>query len=134
MIEQLPQNSPNVLGFKLSGRLHDQDYAKFVPVIDTAIQSCGEIRLLAQFHDFQGWDMHALWDDIRFSATHCRQVEQIALIGDRAWERWMTGVCKPFTKATIRYFDISELDTAQAWLAEACNLSTEKSAQSVASQ
>ena len=134
MIEQLPQNSPNVLGFKLSGRLHDQDYARFVPVINAAIQAHGKIRMLAQFHEFSGWDLHALWDDIKFSATHCTKVERIALVGDRAWERWMTGVCKPFTEATIRYFDSTELDAAQAWLAEPHDSSTQHDAQSAASR
>ena len=31
----------------------------------------------------------------------------------------MAKVCKPFTMAKIRYFDVSELDAAKAWLAEA---------------
>jgi hypothetical protein len=31
----------------------------------------------------------------------------------------MAKVCKPFTIAKIRYFDDSEMEAAQAWLAEA---------------
>jgi len=31
MIEQIPQSSEKVLGFKLSGKLHDEDYKNFVP-------------------------------------------------------------------------------------------------------
>ena len=30
MIEQLASDSPKVLGFKLSGKLHDEDYQRFV--------------------------------------------------------------------------------------------------------
>ena len=54
MIEQLPQSSEMVLGFKMSGKLHDADYTIFAPVIDAAVDKGGKIRLLAQFHDFQG--------------------------------------------------------------------------------
>ena len=36
MIEQLPSDSVQVLGFKLSGKLHDADYKTFVPAIDAA--------------------------------------------------------------------------------------------------
>ena len=36
MIEQLQAPSDKVLGFKMSGKLHDEDYKKFVPVIDAA--------------------------------------------------------------------------------------------------
>lgn len=118
MIEQLSGLPTNAVGFKMSGKLHDEDYKKFVPLVDDAIAKAGKIRVLAQFHDFQGWDMHALWDDIKFSTTHCTKIDRIALVGDKAWEKWMSKVCKPFTMATIRYFDESQLDDAKSWISE----------------
>jgi hypothetical protein len=118
MIEPLPQSSDKNLGFKLSGKLHDEDYQTFVPLIDAAAAKHGKIRLLAQFHDFHGWDAHALWDDIKFSTTHCTKIERIALVGEKKWEQWMAKVCKPFTMAKIKYFDAAEIDSAWAWLGE----------------
>jgi hypothetical protein len=116
MIEQLPASSEKVLGFKLSGKLHDEDYKQFVPVIDAAAAREGKVRLLAQFHDFHGWDLHALWDDIQFATAHCTKLDRIAIVGDRKWEAWMARVCKPFTLAKIRYFDSADIDQAWAWL------------------
>jgi hypothetical protein len=118
MIEQLPSSSQNVLGFRLSGKLHDEDYKHFVPTIDAAVAQSGKIRLLAEFHDFHGWDLHALWDDIKFSTTHCTQIEKIALVGENKWEEWMAKVCKPFTMAKIQYFDASQMGAAWTWLNE----------------
>src|SRR5262245_14482535 len=118
MIGQLQSDSPKVLGFKMSGKLHDDDYKQFVPLVDDAIARSGKVRLLALFHDFHGWDLHALWDDIKFSTTHCTKIERVALVGDKAWEKWMAAVCKPFTMAKVRYFDTSEIGAAEAWLAE----------------
>lgn len=115
MIEQL-STDPQVLAFKISGTLTDADYQQFVPVIDAAIARDGKARLLVQFHDFSGWDLAALWDDIKFSATHCTKIEKIALVGDSAWESWMAMVCKPFTMATIQYFDTKDLAAAWAWV------------------
>ena len=119
MVEQIPQSSEKVLGFKISGKLHDDDYKNFVPVIDAAVAKQGTVRLLAQFNDFHGWDLHALWDDIRFSTTHVTKIERVAMVGDKAWEKWMAKVCVPFTMAKIKYFDLSEVDAAKEWLAEA---------------
>jgi hypothetical protein len=119
MIEPLQSNAPNILGFRLSGKLHDADYKQFVPAIDAALAQHGKVCLLAQFHDFHGWDMHALWDDIKFSTTHCTKIDRIALVGDKTWEKWMAKVCKPFTMAKVRYFDATEIDAAKAWLGEA---------------
>jgi hypothetical protein len=118
MIEPLAQSSDKVLGFKMSGKLHDEDYKVFVPLVDAAIAKGGKARILAQFHDFHGWDAHALWDDIKFSTTHCTKIERIALVGDTTWEKWMARICKPFTMAKIRYFDAAEIEAAEAWLAE----------------
>ena len=119
MIEQLPQSSEKALGFKMSGKLHDEDYKKFVPAIDAAVAKQGKVRLLAQFHDFHGWDLHALWDDIKFSTTHCTKIDRIALVGEKTWEKWMAKVCKPFTMAKIQYFDAADIEKAWKWLAEA---------------
>ena len=119
MIEQLTGLSDNACGFKMSGKLHDEDYQKFVPAIDAVIAKHGKVRLLAQFHEFQGWDLHALWDDAKFSTTHCTTIDRIALVGDKTWEKWMAKVCKPFTMAQIRYFEVAEVEAAKAWLAAA---------------
>jgi hypothetical protein len=116
MIEKLERSSSSVLGFKMTGKLHDEDYRQFVPEVEAAIQVGGKIRLLAQFHQFDGWDVHALWDDIKFSTKHCADVEKLALVGDRNWEKWMAKICKPFTMAKVRYFDVSEAEAAWQWL------------------
>jgi len=116
MIERIERSNNSVLGFTLGGKLHDADYDHFVPAVDAAIAAHGKIRLLAHFVDFHGWDMRALWDDIKFSTTHCTKIERIALVGDRSWEEWMAKVCKPFTMAQVRYFDASQIAAAWEWL------------------
>ena len=118
MIEMLTGLPAHTVGFKLSGKLHDADYQQFVPLVDAEIAREGKANVLAQFHDFQGWDAKALWDDVKFSTTHCTKINRIALVGEKPWEKWMAAVCKPFTMAKIRYFDASELAAARAWLAE----------------
>jgi hypothetical protein len=118
MIELLPDMPPHTVGMKLSGTLHDEDYRTFVPLVDDAIRAAGKTRILAWFHDFHGWDAHALWDDITFATTHCTTIERIALVGETSWEKWMAAVCKPFTMAKVRSFDATELDAARAWIAE----------------
>lgn len=118
MIEQLQTDSPGVVAFRLSGRLHDEDYKRFVPVVDAAIAKAGKVRLLARFEDFQGWDLHAAWDDFKLGVTHYSAFERIAMVGDRDWQEWMARLCRPFTKAEVRYFDQSQTEQAWAWVTE----------------
>ena len=118
MIQQIDRATGKILGFKMSGKLYDEDYKIFVPVVEAAMKAHGKVRLLAQFEDFHGWDLHALWDDTVFSTKHCADMERVALVGDKAWEKWMAAVCKPFTMAKIRYFDVKDVESAWKWIEE----------------
>ena len=43
MIEQLLGLPAHTVGFKLSGKLHDEDYKKFVPLVDAEIAKEGKV-------------------------------------------------------------------------------------------
>ena len=116
MIATIETDSPKVVGVKLSGKLHDEDYKRFVPMIESILTAEGKVRLFVQFEEFQGWDMHAAWDDFKFGLKHYSDFERIAMVGDRKWEKWMASFCRPFTKARVKYFDKAEVDAAWKWL------------------
>ncbi len=127
MIETIPTGSPKVVGFRFRGKLHDEDYKQFVPTIETVLTAEGKLRLFIQLEDFHGWDLHAAWDDFKFSLKHYSDFERIAMVGDRKWEEWMAGFCRPFTKAEVKYFERSEVYAAWTWLLE--NLEDDKARQ-----
>ncbi|MCG8511193.1 MAG: STAS/SEC14 domain-containing protein, partial [Rhodospirillales bacterium] len=64
-----------------------------------------------------GWTMSALWDDLKFDLKHFNDIERLAMVGDRKWEQGMAAFCKPFTTATVRYFDVKDMDDARQWVA-----------------
>ena len=108
--------SGHVLAINLTGKLDKEDYEHFIPEVERLIQEHGKLRMLVRMHDFHGWTAGALWEDLKFDMKHLRDIERIAMVGDKAWEHGMAVFCKPFTGATIRYFDQSEADQALAWL------------------
>ena len=97
---------------QLSGKLTKEDYQHFVPAVERLIKQHGKLRMVVQMHDFHGWTMGALWEDIKFDVKHFADIERLALVGDRKWEAGMAVFCKPFTRATIRYFDESKYEDA----------------------
>lgn len=111
-------NAEAVVAFRLSGKLHDEDYQTFVPMVDQVIAESGKVRMLVQFHDFEGWDARALWDDIKFATAHCHTIERIALVGEKSWQKYMAMVCKPFTMAKVQYFVATDIDDAWTWVIE----------------
>lgn len=110
------QADGQVLHVSVSGKLTKEDYEQFVPVIERRIAEHGKVRILVRMHDFHGWDAAALWDDLRFDLRHFRDIERLAIVGEKAWEHGMAVFCKPFTTAEIRYFEQDQEGEAQAWL------------------
>jgi len=101
----------------LNGKLTKEDYERFVPDTEQLIREHEKIRLLVALDDFHGWDAGALWEDIKWDARHFNHVEQVAVVGETKWQKWMAGFCQPFTTATVRYFDHDHMVEARAWLA-----------------
>lgn len=107
-----------VVEIHVDGKLTGAMYEQFVPLVDDAIKQHGKARLLFHMEDFHGWDASAMWQDTKFGVTHFIQLDRIAMVGDKAWEKWMATLSKPFTMAKVKYFDATQLDAARAWLME----------------
>jgi SpoIIAA-like len=118
-VELHEKDGGKLLVIKMSGKLTKQDYAQFVPEVERLIKQFGKIRMVCEMHDFHGWTMAALWQDIKFDVKHFADIERLALIGERKWEAGMATFCKPFTKASIRYFDKANAEEAYNWVNEA---------------
>jgi len=112
-------NGGKVLEVELTGKLADVDYQHFVPAVERLVKQHGKIRMLVNMHDFHGWTAGALWQDLKFDAKHFNDIERVAMVGETKWQHGMAVFCKPFTAATVRYFDRTAIDQAREWLISA---------------
>jgi len=110
-------NGGKTLEVAVSGKLSHSDYEHFVPRFEHLVRQHGTIRVLFEMTDFHGWEAAALWDDVKLDLKHFAAVERLAMVGDQSCEKAMSVFCRPFTTATIRYFDRAAIDDAKAWLA-----------------
>jgi hypothetical protein len=126
MIEILSQGTGKVFAMRVSGKVLHRDYHQFVPLVEELIQKHGSVRCYIEMIGFHGIELRALWDEIKFDVRHGRQIERCAVVGDRAWEAWMTRLSRPiFPRAEIRFYDVAEWDKAWEWVQE--GLATEPS-------
>lgn len=49
---------------------------------------------------------------------HFADTERLAMVGETQWQHGMATFCKPFTNATVRYFDHAEAKAVRQWLGE----------------
>jgi hypothetical protein len=78
-----------VLEVKVTGKLTAKDYKHFVPELEGLIQQHGKISVLFEMADFHGWEMGALWEDIKFDAKHFADIERLAMVGEKRWQKGM---------------------------------------------
>jgi hypothetical protein len=110
------QDGERILVVHVSGKLAKENYQRFVPEFERLVRQHGKPRVLFDMTGFHGWEAGALWDDIKFDVEHFADIERLAMIGEEKWQHGMATFCKPFTKATIRYFDHAKADEARLWL------------------
>lgn len=115
-IQLTEKDGGKTLEVRVSGKLAHEDYQHFVPEFDRLVKQHGQIRLLFEMVDFHGWEAGALWDDLKLGVKHFADIERLAMVGDKQWEKGMSVFCKPFTTAKIRYFDKAQATEAHAWL------------------
>jgi len=104
-----------VLDISLGGQLTRDDYAHFVPAVNRFVRKHRKVRLVVRMHDFRGWTMGALWEDVKFDLRHFDHVERLAFVGETPWESGMALFCRIFTTAKIRFFDSAHADEAREW-------------------
>lgn len=98
------------------GQLIKDDYEHFVPEFDRLVGLHGKLRVLFDLTDFHGWTVGALWEDTKFGVHHFGDIDRLAMVGDKKWQKGLATFCKPFTKATVKYFDQTDAVEAGKWL------------------
>ena len=112
------ENGGKILAVRVSGKLVKADYEHFVPEFERLVRQHGKLRVLFDMTGFHGWTTSALWEDTKFAVHHFADIDWLAMVGEKKWQHGMATFCKPFTTATVRYFDHSEAAEARKWLAE----------------
>ncbi len=106
-----------VIDVTILGKLTDADYEQFVPLTERRIKQFGKIGMLIVLKDFGGWDLDAMWDDLKFDIKHFSDIERMAIVGHSKWDKFLSALSRPFTAAEIKYFDEHELTAARQWVA-----------------
>ena len=111
-------NDGRLLEIHVTGTLVKEDYETFVPVVERLVKQHGTIDMLVAMHEFHGETAGAFWEDTKFGVHHFRDIKRLAVIGETKWQERMANFLKPFTTATVRYFDSSQAAEAHGWLAQ----------------
>ncbi len=115
-IEIIDQDADGISKVRVTGTVQEEDFPGFTSGFERLVSRHHKLRIFFDMSEFKGWSAGALWPEIKFDSQHFSEIERLAAVGSKAWEQGLMGFAKPFTNATIRYFDVAEAGAAREWL------------------
>ena len=123
MLQLLDFTQKNIIATKANDLLGINDYEKIHPLIHNIINTGKKVRWYFEMDDCLISNSTGFWEDGiievnygKMKFTHSEDIEKIAIVGNKKWEKWMRSVMKPFIKARVMYFDLSDRGTAMEWI------------------
>lgn len=123
MLQLLAFTHKNIIATRANDLLGINDYEKIHPLIHNIIRSGKKVRWYFEMDDCCISNSTGFWEDgiIEFNYgkmnfTHSEDIEKIAIVGAKRWEKWMDSIMKPFTKASVKYFDLSDREKGMEWI------------------
>ena len=113
-IEQVADS--DIISFRVTGKLVKDDFQRVTVELENFTKLHGNIYVLIEMQDFEGWDMEALWERIKLEFKHFDDIERVAVVAEKQWQEFLDQVSSPFTIAKTRYFMPGESDQALNWL------------------
>ena len=123
MLQLLDFTGENIIATRANDLLGIKDYEKIHTFIHNIINTGKKVRWYFEMDDGSISNSTGFWEDgiieidygnMKF--THSDDIETIAIVGDKKWEKCMLSIMKPFTKANLRYFELSEKEKAKEWI------------------
>jgi hypothetical protein len=122
MIETLPESSGNILGFRFSGMIREEDLTDvLIPVLEEAGEEYGIIRLVVEIIDYKGEELGARLEDLLDPDRKILNIEREAVIGEEGWDQLRTAFQDfffVFPNTETRFFSHDRRMQAWAWIRE----------------
>ena len=107
-----------IVSIRFFDRMIDRQTRQLSAMLQQSIaEAGGRIRLLLAIEsEIHGRSPESLFESLQFIKLHADQIDRIAIVGRKSWERTYVGLFGLFSGTEIDYFDRSEAVNAIRWL------------------
>lgn len=109
-------NENNVVTVTASGRLTKEEFEKSAPELEELYQRHDKLRFFIKLDDFSGFEIGALWEDLKFYRKHANESGRTAIVGDKTWEEWATRLSSVFFSPEVEFFYKDRENEAWEWV------------------
>ena len=114
----LNETTGAILNIDIAHRMGPRDFRRLVEEIrkQQDKDEGGPLRLVIQVHELA--EDRVVWGDAAADQVPLGNVDRIAILGEKKWEKSMSAFCQPFPVAEVRYFLPGQTTLARNWVAE----------------
>lgn len=120
MIEIIAFDEPNIIGFRLDGKLDNDGYNRMVAEIQQALNNNDKIRIYAEVEKFGGMSLEKFFENFKVKFGFFKELDKFekeAIVSDKQWLASMTKLSdKLFPSVEVRYFSFENKADALAWV------------------
>jgi|SaaInl4_135m_RNA_FD_contig_31_657549_length_488_multi_3_in_0_out_0_1 hypothetical protein len=117
MFTFLPQTKGSLIAVNVSGKLTHEDYVEhIIPKIDAVLEKHKKMSLYFELEDFHGWEWQAALDDFKTGVKHRRDIDKVAVVGEKAWHEWVSKIFTLVVTGEIQYFEKPDQAKALKWV------------------
>ena len=107
-----------IVSIRFFDRMVDRQTRQLSAMLGRSIaEAGGYVRLLLAIEtDIYGRSPESLFESLQFVKLHADQIDRIAIVGRKSWERTCIGLFGLFSGITMEYFDRANAVNAVRWL------------------
>ena len=119
MIEIIPFDEENIIGFRVKGRLEDNEFDEIVGIMEERLKLHKKLRVYAEMEEFKGMSVNSFMKDIHYSLRYWRNFDKEAVVSDKGWLKTWIGIAGSIVPGVeVRHFTFDEKEEAKEWIRE----------------
>lgn len=117
MLEIIPFEEGNIIGFRLSGKMEDDEFDEIVVRMGGMLKEHKKLRVYAEVEEFKGMSVNTFMKDIHYSLKHWRDIEKEAVVSDKGWLKAWVGFAGSLVPGIeVKHFSFEEIEKAKEWV------------------
>lgn len=116
MIEIIPTNADNVIGFKIDGKINTEDMDRIANYIKDKFIENKKLRIYVEVVKLEGISLEALFKDLKLGIKHFYNFDKKAVVTDKEWMKKVAVIAdKIFPNIEVRCFSFEDKENALEW-------------------
>lgn len=116
MLEILPETHGNVLAVRVRDKLTIPDFDQYRNLVRDLMGKHKETHIYYEMVDVDWIQPVAAIENGLFDIIHGLDYGRVAMVGEKKWQEWASGLISPVKKHGVRYFDLADKEKAMRYV------------------